>query len=140
MEVHARVIKKSRMKCDRCGENQVNTKAYLASPYISKNSTESLSKVWRGRTFRRIYSASFYLCYDCFIEVGKDLANNWMNTIHAIAKANPKVRNLKEIEDLKELRHERKVYVAKVRKVKEERKQEKAMVSNVGLDIVGGVI
>lgn len=128
------------MKCDRCGENQVNTKSYIASPYISQNSKEPLSKVWRGRTFRRIYSASFYLCYDCFIEVGKDIANNWLAQIKNVGYSNPKVRNLKEIEDLKELRHERKVYVAKERKVKEDRKQEKAMISNIGLDVVGGII
>lgn len=128
------------MKCDRCGENKVNVSSFIASPYINKDSKEPLSKIWRGRTYRRVYSPSFYLCFDCFIETGKDMANNWMNQINLIAKDNPKVCNLKEIEDLKEMRHERKVYVAKERKLKEERNQEKALLSNVGLDVVGEII
>ena len=134
--------KPSKKPCNRCGVNRATMTFWLATPYNNrdKNSKESLSTAWKGTRYRSAYMSTIYVCKDCFVEIGNDLAKLFLDVMDNPNFKTSKVQNIQYMKEMAEFRHERAI-VKKVEKAQKfEVRQTKHKESNNGLDVVSAAL
>jgi len=104
--------KNTKVKCEKCGEN-----------YYNKNFNFQCSTYNSGWKELRsyIYTRNIYLCYNCFIDVFNDIANDVLGIIQKFP-----------INGLNNISH-----IEKLAKIKHEERQIKLKERNSGIDVVG---
>jgi len=93
---------------------------------------------WQHPNGGRFYSSSAHLCYDCVVECYKNLAKQMLEQIKLLKF--DQIKNVDEIKELAEIRHERKIYLAKVKVIKDKIKKVKTIEKNNGLDVAGYIL
>jgi len=119
--------KYTKVRCEKCGTNYYNRKFYLSLPYGDSE--------WKNKRSNYCYTRNIYVCYDCFVETFQNMAKD---ALMAIQKFPPnEIRNIEYIQQLAEMKHERKVFNIKRKEIKHEEKQTRLKEQNSGIDIVG---
>jgi ribosomal protein L37E len=128
MRVGVRNIKKTKIVCEKCGQNLYNHSIWIGAKFST----------WKARRTRFFCSNSARLCSDCFVECFNSLAYEVLDAIkHMNFK---KVQNTQYLKELAELKHEKRVFNLRKKEIKTENKQTKHKESNSGLDVVGSVL
>ena len=139
MQIWMKPVKKTKVRCEKCGENFYNQQVSVGQP-CNEFDLENRKEIknpnkWKNRRWRSWGSNTAYLCNDCVAESFELLAKD---ALEFIKKLNfKKVLNIEHITKLAQLKHERQI-VTKIRKEKKtEQLQIKRKERNTGLNVIG---
>lgn len=119
--------KHTKVKCEKCGTNYYNRKFYLCLPHSNSE--------WKNKRSGYCYTRGIYVCNDCFVETFQTMAKDALMEIQRFPPN--KIHNIEYIQQLAEMKHERKVFNIKQKEIKHEEKQTRLKEQSSGIDIVG---
>ena len=150
MIVQTYTVGKTKVLCERCGTNYYNIRfrikhrsggqqTVVENPITNIRTYKPHPKSWqKPRTYKGFCSNEAYLCFDCATEAMNGLAKSFLDTA---AKFNyKKVVNSVEIKELAAIRHEKKIYNAKIKIEKEKTLEIKRKEKHTGLNVAGAIL
>lgn len=137
MEIKTFYPKTPKNKCSRCGKNLYNIRIAFKQKheygYSYADNGRSNPKNWQGPYYRPFYSANVYLCFDCAAEVMIGLAKCFLDEMKKPEFSYRNVHSCAELEELANLKHQRKADKVKKQEIKIKQ-------SHTGLDVVSEVL